>query len=203
MIVIIDYGVGNLVSIKNILKKVGINASISNEINVIKDASKLILPGVGSFNYSMQKINENGLNNILNQKVLIEKIPLLGICLGLQLMTKESEEGQLPGLGWINAKTIRFRLNDTKLKIPNMGWNEIIIKKESKLFHDMPQPSRFYFAHSFHLECFDKQDILLTANYGYEFICGIEKDNIVGVQFHPEKSHKYGMKLLYNFCHNF
>jgi glutamine amidotransferase len=151
----------------------------------------------------MQKIKDSGLQEVLNQKVLIDKTPILGICLGLQIMTKSSEEGVLPGLGWFNAVTKKFRLDDSSLKVPHMGWNEISIKKQSKLLDGMYDDARFYFVHSYHLDSQDASDVLLTARYGYDFVCGLEKENILGVQFHPEKSHKFGMKLLSNFIVNY
>jgi len=202
-VVIIDYGLGNLLSVKNMFKKIGVDATISSDFSVIKDAPKLLLPGVGAFDYGMQKIKDSGLQEVLNQKVLIDKTPILGICLGLQIMTKSSEEGVLPGLGWFNAVTKKFRLDDSSLKVPHMGWNEISIKKQSKLLDGMYDDARFYFVHSYHLDSQDASDVLLTARYGYDFVCGLEKDNILGVQFHPEKSHKFGMKLLSNFIVNY
>lgn len=202
-VVIIDYGLGNLLSVKNMFKKIGVDATISSDFSVIKDAPKLLLPGVGAFDYGMQKIKDSGLQEVLNQKVLIDKTPILGICLGLQIMTKSSEEGVLPGLGWFNAVTKKFRLDDSSLKVPHMGWNEISIKKQSKLLDGMYDDARFYFVHSYHLDSQDASDVLLTARYGYDFVCGLEKENIIGVQFHPEKSHKFGMKLLSNFIVNY
>jgi glutamine amidotransferase len=202
-VVIIDYGLGNLLSVKNMFKKIGVDATISSDFSVIKDAPKLLLPGVGAFDYGMQKIKDSGLQEVLNQKVLIDKTPILGICLGLQIMTKSSEEGVLPGLGWFNAVTKKFRLDDSSLKVPHMGWNEISIKKQSKLLDGMYDDARFYFVHSYHLDSQDASDVLLTARYGYDFVCGLEKENILGVQFHPEKSHKFGMKLLSNFIVNY
>lgn len=202
-VVIIDYGLGNLLSVKNMFKKIGVDATISSDFSVIKDAPKLLLPGVGAFDYGMQKIKDSGLQEVLNQKVLIDKTPILGICLGLQIMTKSSEEGVLPGLGWFNAVTKKFRLDDSSLKVPHMGWNEISIKKQSKLLDGMYDDARFYFVHSYHLDSQEASDVLLTARYGYDFVCGLEKENILGVQFHPEKSHKFGMKLLSNFIVNY
>jgi glutamine amidotransferase len=202
-VVIIDYGLGNLLSVKNMFKKIGVNAIISSDFSVIKEAPKLLLPGVGAFDYGMKKIKESGLQDVLNQKVLIEKTPVLGICLGLQIMTKSSEEGMLPGLGWFNAETKKFRLENSSLKVPHMGWNEISIKKHSKLFEGMYDDARFYFVHSYQVVPNDETEVLVSAQYGYEFVCGLEKDNVVGVQFHPEKSHKFGMKLLSNFIVNY
>jgi len=201
MIVIIDYGMGNLESIKNMLKRVGSDSVISHDILDIEKADKLILPGVGAFDNAMKNINDIGLLSVINKKVIKDKTPILGICLGMQLMTKSSEEGKMQGLGWINAKTVKFKFNqDSQLKIPHMGWNTLKIEKQSKIFGDMyNQENKFYFVHSYHVICNDKEDVLTTTSYGYDFTSSIEKNNIIGVQFHPEKSHKFGMQLLKNF----
>ena len=202
MIVILDYKVGNLGSILNMLKKVGAHAiASSNRADILK-ADKLILPGVGSFDYGMEQLENSGLIDVLNEKVIVQKTPILGICLGIQLFTKKSEEGHRKGLRWLDMETIKFKSNElpTSSKVPHMGWNGISVKKESRLFKDMYEDARFYFVHSYHLSATDDSDILATTNYGYNFISAIEKDNIAGVQFHPEKSHKFGMKLLKNFA---
>lgn len=201
MIVIVDYGMGNLGSIQNMLKRVGADALISSDISEIENADKLILPGVGSFDTAMKNLNNLGLAHILNKKVIKDKTPVLGICLGIQLFTKRSEEGNLQGLGWIDAETIRFRFdnNQTNLKIPHMRWNTVKIRQESSLFKDMYKDARFYFVHSYHVVCNNEHDILSTTCHGYDFASAIQKENIIGVQFHPEKSHKFGMKILQNF----
>ncbi|NOZ47281.1 MAG: imidazole glycerol phosphate synthase subunit HisH [Chlorobi bacterium] len=203
MLTIINYKAGNFHSIQNMLKKIGIKSIISDKIEDIENADRLIFPGVGSFDYGMQQLEKSGLISVLNNKVLVEKIPVLGICLGAQLLGNKSEEGEMNGLGWINMDIVKFKKEKMpdNYKIPNMGWNEISIKKESSLFTKMPQNPRFYFVHSFYMQANEKSDILATAEYGYEFVAAVEKDNIFGVQFHPEKSHKYGMKLLENFTH--
>ncbi|MBL7889954.1 MAG: imidazole glycerol phosphate synthase subunit HisH [Bacteroidia bacterium] len=200
MITIIDYGIGNVGSIKNMLKKVGAKSQITGDLNEIEKADKLILPGVGSFDFGMTQLKNNNLTSILNQKVLVEKKPILGICLGMQLLTKGSEEGKEAGLGWINATTLKFKFeDDINLKVPHMGWNNIEIKKDSRLLRDLPIPSKFYFVHSYYVKCEDASNSILSSTYGHEFTCGIEKENILGVQFHPEKSHKFGMRILKNF----
>lgn len=200
MIVIIDYQVGNLVSISNMLKRAGGNSVISSNIDVIGNASKLILPGVGSFDYGMKKLRETCLIEILNQKVLVDKVPILGICLGMQLMTKHSEEGNEKGLGWIDASTVKFNFKEqhNDYKVPHMGWNDVNNIQNNGLFNELGQ-SRFYFVHSYFVKCNDSLNSMCTTNYGFEFVSGILKDNIMGVQFHPEKSHKYGMQLMTNF----
>lgn len=201
MITIIDYGMGNLGSIKNMLKKIGFDATISSNIKLIKDAKKLILPGIGAFDAGMKNLDGLGLIPVLNNIVLNNKIPILGICLGMQLLTKSSEEGNIRGLGWIDAQTVRFKFDEKNndLKVPHMGWNTVQLNKESPLFEEMFAEPRFYFVHSYHVICNNEQDILTTTHHGYKFASSIQKDNIMGVQFHPEKSHKFGMKLLKNF----
>jgi len=204
MLTIIDYGVGNLTSVKNMFKKAGIAAVISNNYDEIAGAPKILLPGMGAFDNCMEKFSASGLRELVEKKVLVDKIPVLGICVGLQMFMSGSEEGVLPGLGWIKGATIRFRpekmLNSQK--IPNMGWLEISPKKTSPLLKNL-DASRFYFAHSYHVQPDEREDELVSADYGYEFTVGIERDNIVGVQFHPEKSHRFGMQLLKNFGENY
>jgi imidazole glycerol-phosphate synthase subunit HisH len=205
MITIIDYKIGNLASIKNMLKRIGVAATISSTVADIEAAEKLILPGVGHFDYGMQNLHQSGLVAALNQKVLVNKVPILGICLGVQLLTEESEEGKEKGLGWVSGKTIVFDKEklSTNQKIPHMGWGEIEHYKQSKLFENMYDEPRFYFVHSYHLDLTEKTQEVCTLKYGYEFCAGIEKGNILGVQFHPEKSHKFGMRLLENFVKNY
>ncbi len=198
MIAIIDYGVGNLKSIRNMFKKVGIEAVITDDINEIVSADKYVLPGVGSFDYGISNLRKSAFLSALEEQVLIHKKPILGICLGMQLLTNGSEEGTEKGLGWIDAKTLKFDLEDKKLVVPHMGWNTVKRQKEHKLFEHLIE-NRFYFVHSYYVKCTNKENSLAIANYGCDFTCSIEKDNILGVQFHPEKSHKYGMQLLKNF----
>ena len=200
MITIIDYKTGNLGSIQNILKRIGEKSIITTDKNEIATAKKLILPGVGAFDTGMGNLKALDLVDILNQKVLIEKTPVLGICLGMQILSKNSEEGLLPGLGWINGEARRFKFVDTsEYKIPHMGWNYVRQHKASNLFKDMSSEDRFYFVHSFFFKADDESDILASSTYEIEFTSAIEKGNILGVQFHPEKSHKFGMQLLKNF----
>jgi glutamine amidotransferase len=202
MIVIVDYGMGNLGSILNMLKKVGAPAAkVSSDPKDIEQADKLILPGVGAFDTGMQRLRETGLISLLNEKVIKAKTPTLGVCLGMQLITKISEEGELPGLGWIDAETIRFRFDPKKngLKIPHMGWNTVNIQREGTLFQGMYPDARFYFVHSFHVVSHNPEDVLATTEYGYDFVSAIQHGHIMAAQFHPEKSHKFGMKLYKNF----
>lgn len=201
MITIINYGMGNLGSVQNMFKRIGVQSEICGDPEGIAKATKLLLPGVGAFDAAMERIDESGLTDILNKKVLEEKVPTLGICLGMQLMTKSSEEGVLPGLGWLPAKSYKFNFpEDSKLKVPHMGWNRVYIKKESPLIKDLPEEPRFYFVHSYYIKCENDEDVLTTTPYGTDFDSIVQRGNVYGAQFHPEKSHKFGMKLLENFA---
>lgn len=200
MISIIDYGVGNLGSVKNMLKKAGFESKVASDRATVEKANKIILPGIGAFDYCMQRFNASGLRPLITQKVMKEKVPLLGICVGLQMLMENSEEGTEPGLGWIAGKTVKFKkekLGD--LKIPHMGWTDVTLSKDSELTKGLGREPRFYFVHSFYVLLDKKEDEILRANYGYDFTAAVSRDNIFGVQFHPEKSHKYGMKILENF----
>ncbi len=200
MIVIIDYGIGNLASVLNMFKKIGVaDVKISGRAEDIEAADKLLLPGVGAFDAGMKHLEQSGLLPVLNRKVLEQKTPILGICLGMQLLTRWSEEGQLPGLGWIDAETLKFNPDPAlKLKVPHMGWDYIQVKRENKLV-DTESRNRFYFVHSYYVKCFDEAQSLATSHYGQDFTCMVNKDNIFGAQFHPEKSLKFGMSILENF----
>lgn len=202
LITIIDYNAGNIKSIQNMLKRIGVKSAISNNVDEIKKAEKLILPGVGNFDHGMSNLKSAGLIDVLNQKVLIDKTPLLGICLGAQMLGNKSEEGVEKGLGWIDMDIIKFDPSKMEAtdKIPHMSWSEIAIKKQdSKLMISLNNQSRFYFVHSYHMKPNDEDNTLATSFYSYDFVSVVEKENIYGVQFHPEKSHKYGMKVLENF----
>jgi len=201
MIAIIDYGAGNIGSIANMLRRLGEPALITSNPDDIKKAHKLILPGVGNFDYGMSKLHESGLVEILNQKVLEDKTPILGICLGAQLMTQKSEEGKMTGFGWFDAEVKKFSFHDEQigLRIPHMGWNYVTVRKESLLTKDLPAEPKFYFVHSYYLKPNNSEDILMTTNYGYDFASVLNHHHIYAVQFHPEKSHKYGLKIFQNF----
>jgi len=204
MIVVVDYGVGNLGSIVNMFKKVGAKAVASSDPAVIEGAEKLILPGVGAFDAAMRKFRETGLVPVVGRLVMEKKIPVLGLCVGLQLMTKGSEEGREAGLGWFDAETIRFKFDDAHahLKIPHMGWNTALVCREHPLVMDWDEESRFYFVHSYYVVAKDANAVLAETEYGVTIHSILGRENIMGTQFHPEKSHKYGMRLLKNFAEN-
>lgn len=205
MIVVIDYGMGNLGSIYNMLLKIGADAVITSDLSEIARASKIILPGVGSFDAGMTKLEKMNFIPTLTKKVMEKKTPILGICLGMQLFTHGSEEGSKAGLGWVDATVVRFRfkLGSEQLKVPHMGWNVAAPRKDSDLFQNIVEEQRFYFLHSYHVVCENQDDVLTTTNYGYEIVSSFQKEGIIGVQFHPEKSHRYGYKFLKHFIEDF
>jgi glutamine amidotransferase len=216
-IVIVDFGMGNLRSLQSKLKMIQVDSVVSADPSVIAGASKLILPGVGHFAMGMKNIRERGLLDVLNQKVLKEKTPILGICLGMQLLGKHSEEGNVDGLGWIDFKNVKFKFDTSskRFRVPHVGWNSIkistsaaLVNSESKssdhqklnLLRDVPLDTKpFYFTHSYHAVAQDKSAVLTTTDYGFEFVSSVQKENIYGTQFHPEKSRLYGLKILENF----
>lgn len=202
MITVVDYGMGNLGSILNMFKKIGVESKLSSNFSEIEGASKLILPGVGAFDNAMLRINELGLKGLLDYKAMEEKTPILGICLGMQLMTNNSEEGLHAGFGWINANTKKFNFNNnSKLKTPHMGWNKTSISNNNPITYDLIEESKFYFVHSYYVRVVNEKDSILKTTHGIEFDSAITNSlNIYGVQFHPEKSHKFGMKLFENFA---
>jgi imidazole glycerol-phosphate synthase subunit HisH len=200
MISIIDYNAGNPGSIKNMLKKTGYyDVEITSHHDTILKSEKIILPGVGSFSYGMNQLHDLGLVDILNKKVIEEKVPILGICLGMQLTARGSEEGETLGLNWLNTDVRKFELSDYNLPIPHMGWNRLNIFRTNNLFDGIGKGNKFYFAHSFYFTKVKDEYIASKTEYGVNFISSIRKDNIYGVQFHPEKSHKWGLKLFENF----
>jgi glutamine amidotransferase len=200
MITIVDYGLGNLGSIRNMLKKIGVEAEITSAPERIAAARKLILPGVGAFDAGMENLHGSGLIPLLDERVRSARVPVLGICLGMQLMTRGSSEGTRPGLGWIDAESVRFQAADAAFKIPHMGWNVVRPARTGALTDTLPEESRFYFVHSYYVRCDAPEDVLLTTPYGGSFHSGFHRDNVWGVQFHPEKSHKFGIHLLRNFA---
>lgn len=200
MTTIINYNLGNPKSIKNMLSFLGFDSIISSDPLVISSSERLILPGVGHFQHGMEQLEKLGLVDILNKVVLEKKTPILGICLGMQLLTKYSEEGNLDGLGYIDARTKKIQQSDKALKIPHMGWNTVSFLKNSKITNGISEHPRYYFVHSYFVDCAHQEDILCSTNYGEDFVSGFQHNNIFGLQFHPEKSHKFGMELLANFC---
>ena len=200
MTTIINYNLGNPKSIKNMLAYLGIESRISADHADISSADRRILPGGGHFQHGMEQLEQLGLIDVLKQEVLENKKPILGICLGMQLLTQHSEEGNLAGLGFVDAQTKKFVLQDTSLKVPHMGWNTVEFKKDSPMNTGVSINPRYYFVHSYFVDCANQDDILCTTQYGQEFVTGFQHQNIFGLQFHPEKSHKFGMELLANFC---
>ena len=203
MIKIIDYGMGNTASMLNMIRKVGGQAELCAIPSELNSAKAIILPGVGSFDNAITKLENSGFSEALHSKVIKEKIPFLGVCLGMQLLFEKSEEGKLPGLKWVEGDVKHFDFSDIQfkdpLKVPHMGWNVITPKTYKGLFSGLGNEARFYFIHSYHVNCSNPLDVLATANYGYEFTCSVRHDNIWGVQFHPEKSHQFGIQVFKNF----
>jgi glutamine amidotransferase len=202
MIVIVDYGIGNVGSIYNMLRKVGAPARLGSDPETIASASKLILPGIGHFDAVMSAFNKSGLRPAVEDAVRARMVPILGICVGMQMMARGSDEGQEPGLGWIEAQTRRFdfRALNHSPRLPHIGWNYVRPAKTHTATTQLSATPRFYFVHSFHVACENPADILLQAHYGVEFTAAFAHQNMLGVQFHPEKSHKYGMQLLRGFA---
>ena len=202
MIAIIDYGSGNIQAIKNIYKTLKIECKFVSEPNQLTGVDKIILPGVGAFDEAMTQLNKSGLREVLDSMVLEKKVPVLGVCVGMQIMASSSDEGSLDGLGWFDAKVKLFdeSIFNRKPKLPHMGWNEILPKKEDPILTSIDFEKGYYFLHSYYFECHDEKDVLATTNYGDIFHCAINKDNMYGFQFHPEKSHSNGINLFKNFA---
>lgn len=200
MITIVNYGMGNLGSMLNMFKRIGVQATIESDPDLIRQAEKLVLPGVGAFDSAMSRINSvTGLRDALNHKALVEHTPILGVCLGMQLLTRASEEGALPGLGWIPGLTSRFPKQEG-LKVPHMGWNVALPNTPSRLTAHVGDEPRYYFVHSYCVRVDDPAHSLMKTHYGIDFDSAIGHENIYGVQFHPEKSHRFGIQILKNFA---
>ncbi len=200
MIAIIDFGSGNLGSVKKKMDRIGVKSIITSDSIEIKKSAKIILPGVGHFVKAVQELRRRGLWDLISEQVLVEKKQILGICLGMQLMARQSEEGYADGFGWFDANVVRFKVSDpVRYKVPHMGWNTTNLVKDSPLFNKIDSESEFYFVHSYHILCNNPEDILAETVYDYHFTSAIQKGNIFGVQFHPEKSHDAGEMLLRNF----
>jgi len=202
LIAVLDYGVGNVGSIINMLKKIGVDAMLTNDFSQIEKADKLILPGVGAFDVGMQRLKSKGLVEVIRKHAVEDKKPLLGICLGMQMLGRTSEEGKDRGLSLIPFDNKRFTFDDkTQLKIPHMGWDIAVpAQMDDPLTEGLVGVQRFYYVHSYHAVCDSEENVLIRCEYGYSFAAAVKKGNIYGVQFHPEKSHKYGMALLENFA---
>lgn len=202
MITIIDYGVGNIFAFQNVYKRLDIPTKIARTRQDLIGSEKLILPGVGSFDYAMAQLNASGMREKLDELVIEKKAPVIGICVGMQMMGNKSEEGKLDGLKWIDAEVLKFdeSLIQHRTKLPHMGWNDVIPIKEHPLFTGLEEDAIFYFLHSFYFKCNNPNDSIATSDYGIFFSSAVNHDNIYGIQFHPEKSHQYGEKLLHNFA---
>jgi glutamine amidotransferase len=202
MITIINYGLGNVQAFANLYKRMNIPAKIATTAADLADATRLILPGVGAFDHAMELLDASGMRKAVDDLVLQRRVPVLGVCIGMQMLAASSEEGKLSGLGWIEGRVRRF--DQSKLprpaRLPHMGWNDVVPKSGAHLFNGLEQDSRFYFLHSYYFDCASNNNVLATAEYGAAFGCAVRSDNIYGVQFHPEKSHGYGIRLLKNFA---
>jgi glutamine amidotransferase len=202
MITIIDYGVGNINAFINVYKRLNIPIQIAKKAEDLSNVDKLILPGVGHFDHAMSKLSNSGMLKELNELVLEKKIPIIGICVGMQMMANSSDEGTLEGLRWIDGSVKKF--DETKIKqvtrLPHMGWNDVAPVVQNPLFVGLEKDALFYFLHSYYFECKNSDNILAVSEYGDKFTCAVCNDNIYGIQFHPEKSHKYGETLLANFA---
>jgi glutamine amidotransferase len=202
MITIINYGLGNVQAFANLYKRLNIPASIATCAQDLEGATRLILPGVGAFDHAMELLDGSGMREKVDELVLKQQVPVLGVCVGMQILAASSDEGKLSGLGWIDGRVRRF--DETTLpqpaRLPHMGWNDVIPKNGARLFAGLEQDSRFYFLHSYYFDCASKDNVLATSEYGIAFGCAVGSNNIHGVQFHPEKSHAYGVRLLKNFA---
>ena len=202
MITLIDYGVGNIFAFQNVYKRLDIPTKIAKTYEDLSDAKKLILPGVGSFDYAMGQLNASGMREKLDELVLEKKVPVIGICVGMQMMGNRSDEGKLEGLKWIDSEILKFDENliHQRTKLPHMGWNDVDPINNHPLFVGLEKEAIFYFLHSFYFKCENETDSIAVSNYGISFSSAVHRENIYGIQFHPEKSHQYGEKLLHNFA---
>lgn len=201
MIGLVDYGLGNIQAFVNIYRRLGIDAFTVRTVNDLRRASRIILPGVGAFDWAMTRLQESGLREVLDEEVLGAKKPVLGVCVGMQMMARSSEEGERPGLGWIDATVIKFdtHLFMNKTHLPHMGWNDAEPLSNDTLFFGLDAP-QYYFLHSYFMKPDRTENILATSNYGQQFTSAVKSENVYGTQFHPEKSHQWGIRLLKNFA---
>lgn len=202
MIHIVDYGLGNVQAFLTMFKRLGLEATRAKTATDLMGACKIILPGVGAFDHAIELLDQSGMRPVLETLVVKDKVPVLGICVGMQILATSSEEGRLPGLGWVPGKVRSFRSNEqsTSLPLPHMGWNDVQPKSDSSIFAGLESDARFYFLHSYFFECDDPSHVAATAFYGLDFSCAVSAGNVYGVQFHPEKSHHFGAQLLKNFA---
>lgn len=202
MIHVVDYGLGNVQAFLNLYRRLGFDAARAQTAAELSGARKIILPGVGAFDHAVEMLNQSGMRSTLETLVLRGKVPVLGICVGMQILALASDEGHFPGLGWVPGKVRTFRANEqsASLPLPHMGWNDVQPKLSSPLFAGIESDARFYFLHSYYFECDEQEHIAATALYGFDFSCAVSAGNIHGVQFHPEKSHHFGEQLLKNFA---
>jgi glutamine amidotransferase len=202
MITIIDYGLGNIRAFVNVYERLNIKTKVAHTAADIRDAEKIILPGVGAFDYAMSQLNASGMRDELEKQVLVNKVPVVGICVGMQMLAKSSDEGKLPGLGWIDGEVKLFdeSLITYKTRLPHMGWNTMTPVKPNALLETFNGESRFYFLHSYYFSCNNPEDSIATTEYGIRYTSAVNKDKIYGIQFHPEKSHANGIQLLKNFA---
>lgn len=202
MITLVDYGLGNIQAFINIYKRLNIPVTVATEVATLEAADRIILPGVGAFDWAMTRLNESGMRDCLDELVLSRKRPVLGICVGMQMMARESEEGRLKGLGWIDAEVKKFDETTTnqKIHLPHMGWNDVIPQRSDSLFREMDEIPRFYFLHSYYFFPHNTAEVLSITDYHGLFASSVCSGNIFGTQFHPEKSHRWGIQLLKNFA---
>ena len=202
MIAIVDYGLGNILAFVNVYKSLNVPVQVARAAEDLVGADKIILPGVGSFDHAMQRLNQSGMRHALESMVLHDGIPLLGVCVGMQMLGKTSEEGKLPGLGWVDGSVRKFGDSSfsRRPQVPQMGWNDVRPLSSGGLFRGMEENARFYFLHSYVFHCHQSADVIAVADYGGDFSCAVNHGNVYGVQFHPEKSHSFGSRLLKNFA---
>jgi len=202
MIAIIDYGLGNVLAFVNVYNRLNIPVTVAKSVDDLANATKLILPGVGSFDHAMQQLDQSGMRQTIEQLVRQRGVPILGICVGMQMLAQSSDEGKLPGLGWIDGKVKKFDALTMPrgTNLPHMGWNDVMPAEDGGLFKGLEQDARFYFLHSYYFECNQQSSILARTDYGVQFSCAVRRENVYGVQFHPEKSHHFGSQLLSNFA---
>jgi glutamine amidotransferase len=202
MIRIIDYGLGNILAFQNVYKRLNIEVGLARTAAEVRDSTKLILPGVGAFDHAMELLNASGMREAVDEMALEKKVPVIGICVGMQILARSSTEGKLPGLGWIDGIVRDFKSAPAgaTLPVPHMGWNDVEVAAGNPLFSGLTEEARFYFLHSYYFECHRPQDVIARSRYGDDFSCAVNAGNIYGVQFHPEKSHSFGTTLLKNFA---